>query len=141
VQTSIQTYFPRHFFENMRVEMCSFRTKQEAGMLCCRVLRHKLQLTKSLLFTYFLRFGPLGGPLRINSFFTALLRPFMSAIFYAQFGYLYTFHPKKCTEEEIKQLVEEVFMYFCNIYVCVYIHTHVHRMYHTTIRTGIQESM
>mmetsp|Transcript_26875 Transcript_26875/g.67821 ORF Transcript_26875/g.67821 Transcript_26875/m.67821 type:complete len:559 (+) Transcript_26875:33-1709(+) len=54
------------------------------------------------------RFGPLGGPLKINSIFTALLRPFMGAIFYAQFGYLYTFHPKKCTEAEIDQLVDEV---------------------------------
>jgi len=54
------------------------------------------------------RYGALGGPLKINSFFTAMLRPFMGAIFYAQFGYLYTFHPKKCTTEEIEQLVDEV---------------------------------
>uniref|UniRef100_A0A6U5CIA3 FAD-binding domain-containing protein n=2 Tax=Hemiselmis andersenii TaxID=464988 RepID=A0A6U5CIA3_HEMAN len=54
------------------------------------------------------RFGPLGGPLKINSVFTALLRPFMGAIFYAQFGYLYTFHPKKCTKQEVDRLVDEV---------------------------------
>jgi hypothetical protein len=54
------------------------------------------------------RYGVLGGPLKINSFFTAMLRPFMGAIFYAQFGYLYTFHPKKCTTEEIEKLVDEV---------------------------------
>ena len=54
------------------------------------------------------RYGPLGGPLKLNSFFTAMLRPFMGAIFYAQFGYLYTFHPKKCTKEEVERLVEQV---------------------------------
>jgi len=54
------------------------------------------------------RFGSMGGPLRFNSIFTRLFQPFMSAIFYAQFGYLYTFHPKTCTKDEINVLVEEV---------------------------------
>jgi hypothetical protein len=32
----------------------------------------------------------------------------MSGIFYAQFGYLYTFAPKQCSEAEIDRLVDEV---------------------------------
>ncbi|EKX50009.1 zeaxanthin epoxidase, plastid-targeted [Guillardia theta CCMP2712] len=54
------------------------------------------------------RYGPLGGPLGINNIFTRIFQPFMGLIFYAQFGYVYTFHPKKCTDEEIKNLVDTV---------------------------------
>jgi len=54
------------------------------------------------------RFGSMGGPLRFNSIFTRLFQPFMSGIFYSQFGYLYTFHPKTCTDKEIEGLVDEV---------------------------------
>lgn len=54
------------------------------------------------------RFGSTGGPLRFNSIFTRLFQPFMGLIFYAQFGYLYTFHPKQCTTDEIAGLVDEV---------------------------------
>eukprot|EP00961_Rhodomonas_salina_P077036 1033554-Rhodomonas_salina.1 len=32
----------------------------------------------------------------------------MGAIFYGQFGYLYTFHPEQCSDAEIARLVEEV---------------------------------
>ena len=56
------------------------------------------------------RYGPLGGPLGINNIFTRIFQPFMGLIFYAQFGYVYTFHPKKCTDEEIKNLVDTVLM-------------------------------
>jgi len=54
------------------------------------------------------RYGPLGGPWGVNNIFTNLFRPFMGAIFYGQFGYLYTFHPEQCSDQEIERLVDEV---------------------------------